>query len=86
MYMTEFGDEKDKKKVLEMSPWSHEKQQILLQYFEGEQALKEISLTRSPFWVQIHNLPLKSRTRETSYAIGEKIGEVLEVDVVENGV
>ena len=85
-YMVEFSDKKDKKKVLEMSPWSFEKQLILLQEFKGEQAPKKISLTRSPFWIQIHNLPLKSRTRETSRAIGTTIGEVLVVDVEESGV
>ena len=74
-YMVEFSDKKDKKKVLEMSPWSFEKQLILLQEFKGEQAPKKISLTRSPFWIQIHNLPLKSRTRETGRAIGTMIGE-----------
>lgn len=36
MYMVEFRDEKDKKKVIEMSPWSYEKQLILLHDFEGE--------------------------------------------------
>nr|POE73371.1 hypothetical protein CFP56_08682 [Quercus suber] len=86
MFMVEFGDGKNKKKVLEMSPWSYEKQLILLHDFEGEQAPKEISLTRSPFWIQIYNLPLKSKTRETSWAISETIGKVMEVDIVENGV
>ena len=59
IYVVEFGDEKDKKKVLEMSPWSYEKQLILLHDFDGEQVPKKISLTKSPFWVQIHNLPLE---------------------------
>nr|POE91183.1 hypothetical protein CFP56_51459 [Quercus suber] len=86
MFMVEFGDEKDKKKVLEMSPWSFEKQLVLLQKFKGEQAPKEIQLARSPFWVQIHNLPLKSRTGETGKAIGATLGEVLDVDVAESGV
>ena len=84
--MVEFSDTKDKKKVLEMSPWSFEKQLILLQEFKGEQAPKKISLTRSPFWIQIHNLPLKSRTRETGRAIGTMIAEVLVVDVAKSGV
>ncbi|KAK7854624.1 hypothetical protein CFP56_031486 [Quercus suber] len=48
MYMVEFEDAKDKKKI--------------------------------------HNLPLKSRTRETSQAIGATIGEALDVDVAESGV
>ena len=47
---------------------------------------KEMALKWSPLWIQIHNLPLKSRTRETGYSIGTIIGEVLEVDVVKTGV
>lgn len=86
LFIVKFGDEKDKKKVLDMSPWNYEKQLILLQEFEGEQAPTEITLKWSPFWIQIHNLPLKSRTRETGRAIGSTLGEVLDIDVAEFGV
>lgn len=51
MFRVEFGDERDKKKVLEMCPWSYNKQLILLQDFEGEQMSKEIFLKWSPFWI-----------------------------------
>ena len=54
--------------------------------FVGEQVPKEISLWQSPFWIQIHNLPLNNRTRETGWAIGSKLGEVMEVDVAESRV
>lgn len=36
--------------------------------------------------MQIHNLPLKSRTREMGRAIRTKMGEVMDVDVLESGV
>ena len=39
-----------------------------------------------PFWVQIFNLPLKIRTKETGWAIGSTLGEVLDVDVSDSGV
>ena len=86
VFMVEFGDGRDKKKIMEMRPWSYEKQLIILQEFEGEQTPKEVVLKWSPFWIQIHNLPLKSRTKETGYSIGATIGEVVKVDVAENGV
>ncbi|XP_050259988.1 uncharacterized protein At4g02000-like [Quercus robur] len=86
LYLVEFGDGRDKKRVMEMCPWTYEKSLILLREFEGERIPKEISLWQSPFWVQIHNLSLKSRTRETGRAIEAKLGEVLEVDVEESGV
>ncbi|KAL0011343.1 hypothetical protein SO802_006451 [Lithocarpus litseifolius] len=40
----------------------------------------------SPFWVQIFNLPLNYRTKEIGWAIGSKLGEVMEVDVSDVGV
>ena len=86
VFMVEFRDRRDKKKIMEMQPWSYEKRLIILQEFEGEQTPKEVVLKWTPFWIQIHNLPLKSRTKETGYSISATIGEVVKVDVVENGV
>ena len=64
LFLVEFGDSRDKKKIMEMRPWSYEMQLILLQDFEGELVPKDIMMKWSPFWVQIYNLPLKSMTRE----------------------
>ena len=86
MYLVEFDDEKDKRRVMDMSPWHYEKQLVLLQCFEGDKDPKDILFQWSPFWVQMYNLPLKHRTRETSLAIGASLGEVLEVDVADSGV
>ena len=36
LYLAEFGDSRDKKKVMEMRPWSYEKQLVLIREFEGE--------------------------------------------------
>lgn len=40
----EFGDGRDKRRVMEMCPWIYEKFLILLKEFEGEQVPKDISL------------------------------------------
>ena len=85
MYLVEFDDERDKRRVMEMSPWHYEKQLVLLQNFEGDKDPKDIIFQWSPFWVQMYNLPLKHRTRETGVAIGASLGEVLEVDVADSG-
>ncbi|XP_030941830.1 uncharacterized protein LOC115966814 [Quercus lobata] len=86
MFLVEFGDCRDKKRILEMCPWSYEKQLVLLQEFEGERVPKEITMKWTPFWVQIYNLPLMSTTQESDLVIGGKIGRVLDVDVPEKGV
>ena len=49
--MVEFGDVKDKRRVLEMCPWSFEKQLVLLQEFEGELVPKDIVIKWLLFWV-----------------------------------
>ena len=86
LYLAEFGDSQNKKKVMEMRPWSYEKLLVLMKEFEGELVSKEISFKWSPFWIQIYNLSLKRMNSETGYDIGAKIGEVMEVDVPKKGV
>lgn len=81
MFLVEFDVKRDKRRVIEMSTWHYENQLVLLQEFDGDQDPKEIVFKWSPFWVQIYNLPLKHRTRETWMAIGASLGEVLEVEV-----
>nr|POE79271.1 hypothetical protein CFP56_15213 [Quercus suber] len=49
LFLVEFGDVKDKKKVLDMSPWSFEKQLVIIQEVEGELTPKEMELKWSPF-------------------------------------
>ena len=59
---------------------------MIIQEFEGELMPREMELKWCPFWVQILNLPLKCRTKETAWAIGSKLGSVMEVDVADSGV
>ena len=42
MYLVEFYDKRDKRKVMEMSPWHYEKQLVLLQNFEVDKDPKDI--------------------------------------------
>ena len=86
LFLAEFGDERDKKRIMNMSPWSYEKQLVIIQEFERELTPREMELKWCPFWVQILNLPLKCRTKETTWAIRSKLKSVMEVDVADSGV
>ena len=86
LFLVVFGDGKDKKRMIEMCPQSYEKQLVLIQDFKGELTPKEIDIRWAPFWIQIYNLPLKCRTKETEWAIGSSLGLVMDVDVPESGV
>ena len=86
LFLVEFSDGKDKKKVLDMCPWNFEKQLVLIQEFDRELTPKDIEIKWAPFWIQIFNLPLKCMTKEIGRTIGSKLGEVMEVDVSDSGV
>nr|POE46403.1 hypothetical protein CFP56_56726 [Quercus suber] len=44
LFLVEFGDDRDKKKVLDMCPWSFEKQSVLFQEFDEKLTPKEIDI------------------------------------------
>ena len=81
LFLEEFGDGKDKKKVRDMCPRSYEKQLVLLQEFDRKLTPKEIEIRWAPFWIQIFNLLLNCGMKEIGRAIGAKLGEVMEIDV-----
>lgn len=85
LFLVEFRDKRDKQKVLDMCLGSYEKNLNLLQDFDGEVVPKDIKLIWSLFQVQIFNLPLKRRTKETWWCVSSNLGEVLKVDVPEKG-
>jgi hypothetical protein len=46
-------------------------------------SFKEVELNTCPFWIQVHELPLKNMTTLDAIRIGKSLGSLLEV---ENGV
>ena len=49
LFLVEFGDSRDKKKVMDMCPWSYEKRLVLIQEFDGKLTPKEIEIKWAPF-------------------------------------
>lgn len=52
---------------------------------KGLQNPSEISFSEVPLWFQLHNLPLAFMQPTILRYLGEKIGQVLEVDVGDRG-
>jgi len=50
LFLVDFRDRKDKKKVLDMCPLSFKKNSILLQEFKWEMTPSDIELKISSFW------------------------------------
>lgn len=63
LWLFEFTVEVDKRRVLEGRSWSFDKQIIVLNDFEGKVLPSQMDFGTSPFWVQVHDMPLICMTR-----------------------
>uniref|UniRef100_A0A803QC75 Reverse transcriptase domain-containing protein n=1 Tax=Cannabis sativa TaxID=3483 RepID=A0A803QC75_CANSA len=74
-----FGCEGDKRRVLNKEPW-HFQNHLIILYTPGvlQNVTKEDMIFTS-FWVQIYRLPFLSKTKALAEALGNIIGEFIEV-------
>ncbi|KAI7987433.1 hypothetical protein LOK49_LG13G00733 [Camellia lanceoleosa] len=80
LFLFHFNHIADKQRVLLNSPWSFDKHLVLLSEMDAHLLPSKVVLSMASFWVQIHNLPLISMTREVGQLIGNKIGLVVDVE------
>ena len=63
-------------KILKSQPWSFDKHLIVMQRYLGDVPVQEISFTKTPFWVQVHNIPVSFLTRKVAEKLCETVGEI----------
>jgi hypothetical protein len=86
MWMFEFSQEADKLKVLEGRLWSFDRFLIALLEFDGSIPFSQWNFSTSPFWIQIHELPLICMTKSIGSKIGHSLGVLETVDIAGEGV
>jgi hypothetical protein len=62
-----------------------DKNLLVLEEFDARKSINEYEFNKIPIWVRVSKLPLGIMSRKTGEDIGDRIGEFLEVDGVENG-
>jgi hypothetical protein len=70
VWIFEFSKETDKIRVLKGRPWSFDRSLLALSEFDGGIPSSLWNFTTSPFWIQIHDMPLICMMK----AIRSKIG------------
>lgn len=66
-------------------PWHFDKVALLLTEMDEAQRPLDIQFFGLPMWVRVYNLPFRGRYNEqNARAIGEKLGDFMEVDSSEN--
>ncbi|XP_048500350.1 uncharacterized protein LOC125497458 [Beta vulgaris subsp. vulgaris] len=65
---------------MEGRPWTFDQHLIGMDNIEDGIQPSEITLSWSPFWVRLYNLPMNARTEYHVRRIGKNIGTVMDVD------
>jgi hypothetical protein len=86
LFLVEFTNEGDKRRVLKGKPWVFEGSLFLLKDFDGRTSPSDLALEKAAFWIRMIGLPLSCMGRETGGMIGSSVGEVEVVDIDVNGV
>jgi hypothetical protein len=86
IWLFEFKDVGDMRRVLEGRPWSYDRHILVLNEFDGSTAPSQMTFKHSPFWVQIHDMPLLCMTKGVGKKIGESMGQLVDIDLAGNGV
>lgn len=85
LFVVEFGSARDMERVLSESPWMVGKYVVLLQDYDARLSASEIVFDRLELWVRVLNLPLGWMNRaKGSRALG-LIGNVVKMDVDNDG-
>jgi hypothetical protein len=86
VWIFEFSLESDKTRVLKGRPWSFDRSLLALSEFDGGIPSSQWNFTSSPFWIQIHDMPLICMTKAIGSKIGESLGILEAVDTEGDGV
>jgi hypothetical protein len=86
MWLIEFASEADKRRVLEGCPWLFDRSVLILKEVEENIPPAQMDFSKSPFWIQVHDIPLICMNKHVGLKIGESIGRVEEVDVTGEGI
>ncbi|KAM0854999.1 hypothetical protein ACQ4PT_050057 [Festuca glaucescens] len=74
-----------RKKAVDSGPWMFEKDLIVLEEFDPAKTIDQYKFNSIPIWVRMYKLPLGMMRKEIGVSIGERIGEFMEMDGVEDG-
>ncbi|KAF3957648.1 hypothetical protein CMV_017358 [Castanea mollissima] len=85
LFLAIFGTEEHMNDILDKSLWSFDKRLVLLKCFTSDVSSENVTFQRSPFWIQVFNIPIKSMNSTIGNYIANEIGIPLLVDAPTSG-
>lgn len=84
-FLFTFHEEASKKKALENGPWMFNKNLLVMEDFVPSNTIDEYDFKMIPIWVGAYGIPMGMMSMEIGDLLGEQIGEVLDVDLDDDG-
>ncbi|KAI8527031.1 hypothetical protein RHMOL_Rhmol12G0045000 [Rhododendron molle] len=75
LYAFTFDLEEDLIKIRDQAPWSVMGGLLVLTRWDHEKSVEELDFSSSPFWVQVHGLPLGQMNKKNGSLIASMIGQ-----------
>ena len=72
-----FDNKSDVDRILSAEPWSFDKHIMVLSRYNRDISISELDLTKVPFWVHVHDIPLRFRNREIAEQICQPLGPII---------
>ena len=85
IFVFRFGLLKEKRRILEGSPWSFDKNIIVFQEYDLTVRPSELDFRYVAFWVRVYDLPIGGMKKAVAEKIGEMMGGLIKADMDEKG-
>ncbi|CAL5438970.1 unnamed protein product [Camellia sinensis] len=85
VYLFQFDELEDRRRVLEDAPWSVMGSLLVLQPLQSGMVTSELEFRWCPFWVQVHGLPIEKLTKGHGETIGRRLGRLVRVEAHSEG-
>lgn len=86
IFLFSFEKESDRSRILRNRPWTVTGILLVIQEWSSLLPISEVKWNFCPYWIQFHGVPPGGLSGKNARTIGERIGDVLEVeDPIRNG-
>ena len=71
-----FDSKADVDNILANEPWSYDKNLMVLQQYEADSKVENLSFNLTHFWVQVHGIPVRFMNKRVAEGLCEIAGQV----------
>lgn len=86
LFLIDFVQTLNLQKVQDGRPWSFDQNMFCIMEYDASFTPNQVTFLKESMWVQMHNIPFGMMNRVYGELLGLRIGEILEIDVDNDGV